>query len=131
MEKIKQEPLPDIWNEDDFESIRTNIRYWTNPMEGYNCHIFTCQLTTEQLFEFWNTITAFIATRFQAELKLEVERWNIYLIFLTKAQLTAEIKYRIEQDKYCCRKLVEDGLQQYPLSDQEIILLMEKNLFSI
>jgi hypothetical protein len=131
MDKIKRESLSEIWDDDYYTVIKNGMKYWTNAMDGYNCHIFTCELSVDQITEFWNNIVSLIATNFQASLKLEVERWNIYLIFLTTDKGSKEMKYRIEQDKYCCRKLVEDGLKADSLTDKGIIDLLEKILFTI
>jgi hypothetical protein len=65
----------------------------------------------DDLHENWKNITNAIAAYYQADFESEetaFERWNIYLFFLVKEPVRARLKVRIENDKFSCRKIVQD-----------------------
>ena len=111
------------------------IEYWTYDVEAkapYSCHMFTivCNNNTA-LSDCWEDLTENIAINFQIDLEREIERWNIYLLFLLENEVPKEIKYKVEQDKYCCRKLVEDCLKTKEFSDVYIRQLIQDKIFSV
>ena len=59
----------------------------------------------------WKAITSSIATYYQAEFEGEetnFERWNIYIFFLVKEPVGTQLKYKIENNKFSSRKIVQD-----------------------
>jgi len=115
--------------------ISDELRYWTfsgKSIKEYFCHLFVLKCGNEEILSScWEVITETIAIEFQPNLQKDIERFNIYLIFLLEDVVSKELKYKLEQDKYCCRKLVEDGLGEADFSDQYISDLLNYKIFSI
>lgn len=111
------------------------LEYWTYDVDArapYSCHLFTMVCDDNAaLNDCWEDITENISINFQVNLEKEIERWNIYLLFLLENEVPKEIKYKIEQDKYCCRKLVEDNLKTNDFSEEYISELTNEKIFSI
>jgi len=76
--------------------------------------VFTFTFESENdLHENWKGITNSIATYYQADFEGEettFERWNIYIFFLVKEPVGLRLKYRIENNKFSSRKIVEDNV---------------------
>lgn len=67
----------------------------------------------KELDENWEIITSSIAAYYQSELDddtKEFERWNIYILFLVKENVNNQLKYKIENDKFSSRKIVQDNM---------------------
>lgn len=113
----------------------TQLEYWTYEVSAkvhYSCHLFTIVCNdNDALSDYWEDITENIAINFQIDIEKEIERWNIYVVFLLENEVPKEIKYKIEQDKYCCRKLVEDCLKTSDFPDAYITQLIEDKIFSV
>ena len=111
------------------------LEYWNYEVGANNpyfCHLFTVICNDRiALNDFWEDLTDNIAINFQINLEKEIERWNIYLIFLLENEVSKEVKYKIEQDKYCCRKLVEDRLKTKEFSEVYIKQLIQDKIFSL
>ncbi|HAF30875.1 MAG TPA: hypothetical protein DCG75_17695 [Bacteroidales bacterium] len=111
------------------------LEYWIYEVDAkapYTCHLFTLVCNDNEILnDIWEDLTENIAINFQINLEKEIERWNIYLIFLLENEVPKEIKYKVEQDKYCCRKLVEDNLKKTNFSDDVISGLIKEKIFSI
>jgi hypothetical protein len=117
------------------KEYNNQLQYWTYNVDAktpYSCHLFTliCK-DNDELKDYWEDITDNIAVNFQVDLENEIERWNIYLIFLLENEVPKEIKYKVEQDKYCCRKLVEDSLKTSSFSEEFIKQLIQDKIFSV
>jgi hypothetical protein len=111
------------------------FQYWIYEVDAkakYTCHLFTLVCNdNDALDAYWEDLTENIAINFQINLDKEIERWNIYLLFLLENEVPKEIKYKIEQDKYSCRKLVEDDLKTREFSDIYIAQLIQDKIFSV
>jgi hypothetical protein len=131
----KSELPKDLLQNSKKEYVGKQLDYWTYKVPTrvpYNCHLFTLVcLESKELDECWEDLTENIAVNFQINLNSEVERWNIYLLLLFEKEVSKEIKYKIEQDKYCCRKLVEDNLKTSDFSEKYVSRLIEEKIFSL
>lgn len=86
------------------------ILCWSKEHESFQLYVFSAIFETKsKLEEVWQSLNDEIAINFQSSLEKEIEAWNIYLIFLIKEIVPKELKYKIEQDKFSCRKLVFDN----------------------
>ena len=114
---------------------KRQLEYWIYEVVAkapYNCHLFTLICNdNEALNDYWEDLTENIAINFQINIENEIERWNVYLLFLLENEVPKEIKYKVEQDKYCCRKLVEDNLKITNFSEDYISGLITEKVFSI
>ena len=67
----------------------------------------------KELYDNWEVITSSIAAYYQSELDdetKEFERWNIYVIFFVRGNVSNQLKYKIENDKFSSRKIVKDNM---------------------
>ena len=67
----------------------------------------------KELYDNWEVITSSIAAYYQSELDdetKEFERWNIYIIFFARGNVSNQLKYKIENDKFSSRKIVKDNI---------------------
>lgn len=115
-------------NGDNIEWI-DKITCWVRKELGYKIYIFQVIVENQiEIEEYYETITASIATEFQSNLEKAIEIWNIYLVFECKESIDWKIKLKVEQDKYAVRKVVWDNLKEAEIKDKEYI---RKRLFCI
>lgn len=106
------------------------IKYWKKNEETFNVHIFTVELKLHQrLKDIWEIVNSDIALEFQAQLEVNIERWNIYIVFLVKEKIDSIVKYEVEQNKYCSRKIVIDEFLY--TNETEICSFIYSKLFDI
>jgi hypothetical protein len=105
---------------------------------NFNIHIFTVQVTSRnELNEYWEKINNNIAINYQSILEKNIERWNIYVIYVVKDKVDDRLKYEIEQNKYATRKIVFDNNYQeifdYEGDEREsrVACVVENKLFII
>ena len=111
-----------LQNDDNTEWI-DKINCWAKKEPGYNIYIFQVIIENQiELEKYYETITAAIATEFQADLEKAIERWNIYLVFECKESIDWKIRLKVEQDKYAVRKVVWDNLTEEELHNKEYIV---------
>jgi hypothetical protein len=109
MNKFTDTKLPTVFAEEN--SIEPGaIICWCESQESFQLYIFSALFeTTKVLEDLWEVLNDDIAVDFQSTLTIDVESWNIYVVYLVKEQVSRELKYKIEQDKFSCRKLVFDN----------------------
>jgi hypothetical protein len=128
MEIIKSD-LPVIFTEPVFDPVRPRLHYLRKELDHYFVHLFIFMPRDEaEITKFWEPLNARIAVGFQTELAEGIEMWNIYFLILCPFKVERQLKYTIEQNKFCSRKLVEDQLTG-DLNDDRIAELVEKKLF--
>lgn len=133
--------LPDELSQNlSIEQADNKIKLWEVKLGNeaqYRCHAFIIELDDVHMLESeWALYKSEIALYFQAELKIDIEIWNIYLFFIVNGEVSREIKYKIEQDKYSCRKIVVSKIEldRYCLYDSEklnVEKMLNKYLFDV
>lgn len=111
---------------------RYEIKAWIKPQKTYEITIFTILVKNSvDLLNSWEALTNDIAIHFQSELTKNIERWNIYVVFLINELVSKELKYHIEQDKFSSRKIIFDNLDLTPNNskDLNIVSLLDYKLF--
>lgn len=89
-----------------------NLESYQKNDNGVNITIFHMNLLHgDKLCSLWEEINSEIALCFQIELEKPIDRWNIYLVFLSSEIIESDLKYTIEQNKYCTRKIIYDGVK--------------------
>lgn len=61
----------------------------------------------------WESITGTIASYYQSKIEdkgRDFECWNIYILFIVKEEISTQLKYKIENDKFSSRKIVQDKM---------------------
>lgn len=91
-----------------------NLNCWIKEELDFNIYVFTfsCE-NEEQLLETYDELNNDLALCFQSNLTKYPEIWNIYLFFFVENEISRDLKYVIEQNKYCSRKIVVDRDCQY------------------
>ncbi|PEL43856.1 hypothetical protein CN912_11975 [Bacillus cereus] len=117
------------------ESLRGNkfdtVNCWIKKEGTYNLYVFSVFLSNEEeLSSNWLFITTEIASNFQMELKWDVERFNIYIVFIVREKVSENIKHEIKQNKVSSRKIIIDGVVG-AISEEDIKELIFEKLFSL
>lgn len=109
--------IPKQLAENERFDMYSNLQIWsykTGAVSTYNCHVFILELSDESaLLDVWERLRNDVAAYFQSYLNIEIEVWNIYILFLVKSKVSRDNKYRIELDKYSSRKIVVDNLYKF------------------
>jgi hypothetical protein len=115
------------------EFSQYNLQLWENNKEKFITNIFIVTLTDENvLSEIWENLIAKIAFHYQSNLEKEIELWNIYVIFFIENQIEQkELKYKIENDHYCARKIVIDNIGNIKKDEERIKSEISKKLFDL
>jgi hypothetical protein len=88
-----------------------------------NCIVCWCK-TANEVVSHWKAIQSLISVYFQPS--GQIAKWNIYLVILCAEKLPLREKYIVQNDKYAVRKIVLDGLNILPNSeDAELIINRE------
>jgi hypothetical protein len=105
---------------------------WEKQEKSHSVYVFSIYIENQQeLSNNCKEAKRFIATYIQGLLiDKDVERWNLYLVFLVKGNVDPKIKYVIEQDKFSSRKIVLDNINGCP-DDNKSIELIEDTLFKL
>jgi len=109
MNKFDGTKLPKNFSEEN-KMEEGRIGCWARDQGTFQLYIFSALFQDANTLEkLWEPLNDDIAVDFQATLTLNVESWNIYIIYLVKESVNRDLKYKIEQDKFSCRKLVFDN----------------------
>lgn len=130
MQLVKAEEVTERLNKfEEFASF-SNLVCWKKEEVNYNIYIFSIQLENEiQLLNINDDLRDFLAIYFQSQtLEKDVERWNIYQLYLVKEPISLDLRLQIEQDKFATRKLVVDNVGK-DLNDNEIANIIYANIF--
>lgn len=130
MQLIKSEDtITKLMQFEDF-SYYKKLHCWIKKEDNYNIYVFTIQLKDEtELMKITEDFRDCLAIYFQSQtLEKDVERWNIYQVFLIEESVGKEIKLQIEQDKFATRKLIFDNVEN-DLADEEIERKLNSTIF--
>jgi hypothetical protein len=95
--------------------------------------VFSFFFETENLLnDNWEPITSSIGSYYQSELddeESEFERWNIYILFIVKEPVNIQLKYKIENDKFSSRKIVQENFT-HALNTDGVSELIAKHILN-
>lgn len=109
----------------------TNVKCFVKSEKKFNIYIFTNIYEDKtDLENNWQNLNNDIAYFFQSKLELSIERWNLYILYFTKQPINKILKYSIEQNKYCARKIV---IENFDLNEYEKHLdkIIQNKIFDI
>ncbi len=86
-----------------------SMSYEPIPLGLGNAHAFFIKMDNLLLNEVWKEMRNFIAIKFQNNLLIEFDRWNVYIFYILSNSLDNDLKYQIENDTFSSRKIVLDG----------------------
>lgn len=96
----------------DFENTNFKIYHYINE-DLFKINVFFVESINEKVLkENWELISSMVAANYQNSEYMgerEFDRWNFYIIFISKDIVSKELKNRIENDKFSSRKIVEDS----------------------
>ncbi|NFN85957.1 hypothetical protein FDF31_03920 [Clostridium sporogenes] len=99
-------------------------------MDNYSSWILCCGINSSYTLEnAWKDIVDCFAVYFQANLTLEIERSNMYIIFFIENEISNKLKMTIEYDRYSCRKIILN--EKYPKLDSDKEKKIENLIFNI
>jgi len=121
----------DIDSVKSIEKIYPNVKVglYQVPFLGV-INVFTILFETSAgLADSWKDLYSSIAAYFQAELpsSAEFERWNMYIFYVCRQEIDIELQYKIENDRFACRKIV---LGNYPqeLTDENVETIISQHV---
>lgn len=75
----------------------------------------------------WSKISSSIAFNYQSQLNDDFEKWNLYVIYYCRELVSKSLKYKIENDKFSSRKILEDNCENN-LTEETINKIIEKHI---
>lgn len=98
----------------DFEIDHCKVYHYRNENE-FRINVFFLKASKEILSEKWQRFSNMVAANFQNSIHMserEFDKWNFYIIYISKDVISREIKNKIENDKFSSRKIVEDSFSE-------------------
>lgn len=96
----------------EFDLENSQVFHYKND-ENLIINVFFLFANKKNIENQWKIFSNTIAAKFQnAEYMSEnkdFEKWNFYIIYVSKEKLSKELKNRIENDRFSSRKIVEDN----------------------
>ncbi len=81
-----------------------------------------------KLEENWKKISSILSECIEDELQVDnFIRWNVYIVYLLEKEVTKELKYKIENNTFFARKIIEDNYNN-DLTEDNIKKLIEKHI---
>jgi hypothetical protein len=84
--------------------------------------------TVIALGQHWEEVIDYVSSDYLATVLNEFEVWNSYLFFICKEKVPKSLMYKIENDKYSMRKVVDFNIEE--LSEKDIIKLLNRKVLS-
>lgn len=113
----------------DFEIENSNVYHYIN--EGnFKINVFILEADNTIITDSWKRFSNVVAASYQNSDYMggrEFDRWNFYIIYISKGKLSKELKNKIENDKFSSRKIVEDSYDK-EFNDDEAKRLIIKHI---
>jgi len=75
----------------------------------------------------WREINIELSEYLEEYIKNNVTKWNVYIVYLVDEKVNKEVRYKIENDTFFARKIVEDNYT-LDLSDKNIEKLISNHI---
>lgn len=98
----------------EFEHVKFEL-FSSNDLDFINCIVCWFDSPSDVASN-WKALQSIVSVKFKPEARFS--RWNIYLVMLCSASLDVREKYIIENDRYAARKIILDGLEELPTTDE-------------
>lgn len=109
-----------------------NFCYYTRKMRSYKLyfsHVYFCVFdSVEDLCENWKKINYYVAVKYQTKVESVIEKSNFYICFFLEKKVKFQIKNEIEEDSFCAKKYVFEGIYE---SKEEYVKAIENKIFWI
>lgn len=113
----------------DFEIENCKVYHYRND-NAFRINIFFLIANSDILNEKWQRFSNMVAANYQNSeymLDREFDKWNFYVIYISKDHISRELKNKIENDKFSSRKIVEESYNE-EFSDEEANRLIVKHI---
>ena len=113
----------------DFQIENCRVYHYRNE-DNFRINIFFLQADNVTINENWKRFSNMVAANYQNSEYMsdrEFDKWNFYIIYISKDTLSKELKNKIENDKFSSRKIVEDSYSE-EFNDNEANRLTIKHI---
>jgi len=115
--------------------IANGLTKWfhTCVLEGDKNSKLTCfsfLITSTDLENIWQSITNEVAMNYIAHLENGFSKWNCYIVFLCSSEISKDLKYKIENDKFAARKILLEGISE-TISEDEITIIINNKILDL
>jgi len=113
----------------DFQIENCKVSHYRND-DNFRINIFFLEADNVKLNENWKRFSNMIAANYQNSEYMsdrEFDKWNFYIIYISKDSISKDLKNKIENDKFSSRKIVEDSYSE-KFNDNEAIRLTVKHI---
>lgn len=96
--------------------------------ERFKINVFFLETSNAILNDYWKRFSNMVAANYQTAEHMsdkEFDRWNFYIIYISKDIVSKELKNQIENDKFSSRKIVEDAYEQVLNNDEANRLIVK------
>lgn len=79
--------------------------------DNFRINVFFLEASSDIISECWKRFSNIVAANFQNSDYMsdrEFDKWNFYIIYISKDAISKDLKNKIENDKFSSRKIVED-----------------------
>lgn len=115
---------------EDFDIKNLQYFHYLNN-EDWKINVFFAISDAKTISDKWKGFSDTIASIYQNSEYMtenrEFEKWNFYVIYISKEKLSKELKNKIENDRFSSRKIVEDNFSQ-KFSEDEANKLIIKHI---
>lgn len=110
--------------------IENGKAYHFKNEENFKINVFFLEADSPTLNDCWKRFSNMVAAIYQTAEYMsdsEFDRWNFYIIYISKGIVTKELKNKIENDKFSSRKIVEDAYDK-EFNNEEANRLIVKHI---
>lgn len=113
------------------EFVIENGRIYHYINEGrFKINVFFLEADNPTLNDSWKRFSNMVAANYQTAEHMsdsEFDRWNFYIIFISKDSISKELKNKVENDKFSSRKIIVDTYAK-EFNHEEANLLIVKHI---
>jgi len=116
-------------NNPDFVIENCKVYHYRND-DIFRINIFFLEANSDVINENWKRFSNMVAANYQTSEYMsnrEFDRWNFYIIYISKDNISKVLKTKIENDKFSSRKIVEDSYNK-EFNDDEANSLIVKHI---
>lgn len=94
----------------DFQIDNCKVYHYRN-QDDFRINIFFLEGNCDTIDESWKRFSNMVAANYQNSEYMgdnKFDKWNFYIIYISKDVISKELKNKIENDKFSSRKIVDD-----------------------
>ena len=113
----------------DFQTENCKVYHYRNE-DKFRLNIFFFEADFHIINENWKRFSNIVAANYQNSEYMsnsEFDRWNFYIIYISKDRISKTLKNQIENNKFSSRKIVEDSYRK-EFNDDEANRLIIKHI---